>query len=86
MSEKEEYMNLMEKHPELRTKALQILAGKAHSCGTERPTSFDDLTEQEKLFLNMASNPELRKGLEARLEALGLLPSFLQAENKTPSP
>lgn len=49
----------------------------------ERSAAMEKLTKQEKLFLRMVHDPDLRIVLLARLEQLGLLSAFLQAENGT---
>lgn len=41
------------------------------------------MSEQDRLFLKMIHDPELREGLLERLEKLGLLSAFLQVENET---
>lgn len=42
---------------------------------------YKKLTDNEKIFLDLANNQELRPNLLARLEKLGLLASFREAEN-----
>ena len=49
----------------------------------ERSAAMEKLTEQEKLFLRMVHDPDLRRVLLERLEKLGLLSAFLQAETGT---
>ena len=41
------------------------------------------LTMEEQLFLTLANDPVSRAGLLERLETLGLLSAFLEAENGT---
>lgn len=41
------------------------------------------MTEEEKQFLEMVHNPEIREALLERLARLGLLAAFLAAENGT---
>lgn len=41
------------------------------------------MTEDEKRFLIMTKDPVLREDLLARLEQLGLLAAFLEAESGT---
>lgn len=44
---------------------------------------FMDLSKDEEEFLRLANDPQLRQDLLARLEKLGLLSAFLQAESET---
>lgn len=41
------------------------------------------MNDNEMMFLQMVHDPELRQVLLERLEKLGLLTSFLEAENGT---
>lgn len=41
------------------------------------------MNEYEIMFMEMANDPGLRQGLLERLEKIGLLSAFLQAENGT---
>lgn len=41
------------------------------------------ITDEEKLFLELVQDPVSRKGLLDRLQDLGLLSAFLEAENGT---
>lgn len=41
------------------------------------------MTEDERRFLDMVHDPEIRQDLLARLEQLGLLAAFLSAESET---
>ncbi len=41
------------------------------------------MTENEKLFLDMVNDQDIRPSLLERLEKLGLLSAFLEAENGT---
>lgn len=43
----------------------------------------DEMTDEEKRFLEIVNDAELREYLLARLEQLGLLAAFLAAENET---
>ena len=42
-----------------------------------------DLTAEEKEFLRLVNDPDLREALLERLEKLGLLAAFLEAERGT---
>lgn len=41
------------------------------------------ITDEEKMFLELVQDPVSRKGLLDRLQDLGLLSAFLEAENGT---
>lgn len=43
----------------------------------------EDFSKEEKMFLQMVHDPVSRQHLLARLEQLGLLSAFLEAENGT---
>lgn len=55
----------------------------AEAAGTPAAEKDVRLTEQESLFLQLANDPVTRSTLLARLEKLGLLSAFLEAENGT---
>ena len=41
------------------------------------------MNEHERMFLEMLHDPKLKQDLLERLEKIGLLSAFLQAENET---
>ena len=41
------------------------------------------MSEYERMFLEMLHDPKLKQDLLARLERIGLLAAFLEAENET---
>ena len=41
------------------------------------------ITDEERMFLELVQDPVSRKGLLDRLQGLGLLSAFLEAENGT---
>lgn len=51
--------------------------------GDEVHNAQEDFSEEEKMFLQMVHDPVSRQHLLDRLEQLGLLSAFLEAENGT---
>lgn len=53
----------------------------------KREDSYGELlrgiTDEERMFLELVQDPVSRKGLLDRLQGLGLLSAFLEAENGT---